>query len=227
VTAHGLPGIESWQDRGFVAEWAAGDTFGDLLALPRAIAAALVAHDRPATRLVVDIGCGPGAFLAAFLDRFPAVVGVAADVSEAMLELARERLASYGDRVSYRLADMNDLTAAALPVDADAVLTSRAAHHLDRPGLAAFYAAAAAHLAPGGWLVNLDHTGPSEVWNERFRAIRPAFAPRPAQEPRHPHTYPLPSIADHLRGLAAAGFEDVEMPWKAFYTCLFVARRDG
>lgn len=225
MTTQGQQAAEVWRDRGFATAWAAGDTFGDLLALPRAIAAALVEHDRPGTRLVLDIGSGPGAFLAAFLDRFPAAAGVWSDASEAMLEVAHERLARFGDRVSYRLGDMTDLAGAGLPAGADVVLTSRAAHHLDAPGLAAFYSEAARLLSPGGWLVNLDHTGPSDVWDARFRAVRPAFAPPRPDEPKHHHNYPLTSIADHLRGLAAAGIEDVEIAWKAFYTCLFTGRR--
>jgi SAM-dependent methyltransferase len=227
MSEQGQRAAEVWRDRDFATAWTASDTFGDLLALPRAIAAALVAHDRPQTRLVVDVASGPGAFLAAFLDRFPAARGVWSDASEAMLEVARERLAPYRDRVSFVVGDMTDLAGAGLPVGADAVLTSRASHHLDAAGVAGFYAEAAGHLAPGGWLVNLDHTGPADEWDRRFRAVRPAFAPRRADEPRHHHTYPLPSIADHLAGLATAGIADVEMPWKAFYTCLFVGRRAG
>jgi SAM-dependent methyltransferase len=225
VTAQGQQSARLWQDPEFATAWTANDTFGDLLALPRAIAAALVGQDRPQTRLVLDIGSGPGAFLAAFLDRFPAAAGVWSDASEAMLEVARERLAPYGDRVSYRLGDMTDLAAAGLPTGADVVLTSRVAHHLDAAGLAAFYTEAAGHLAPGGWLINLDHTGPSDVWDSRFRAIRPAFAPQRPDEPKHHHNYPLTSIADHVRGFTAAGIEDIEISWKAFYTCLFTGRR--
>jgi trans-aconitate methyltransferase len=227
VTTQGQRAAQLWQDREFASAWTASDTFGDLLALPRAIAAALVGQDRPDTRLVVDVASGPGAFLAAFLDRFPAAAGVWSDASEAMLELARERLAPYGSRVSYRLGDMTDLAAAGLPAGADVVLTSRAAHHLDAPGLAAFYTEAAGHLAPGGWLINLDHIGPSDVWDSRFRGIRPAFAPPRSGEPTHHHNYPLASIADHLRGFTAAGIEDLDIAWKAFYTCLFTGRRAG
>jgi SAM-dependent methyltransferase len=224
VTTQGERAAAPWRDEGFAADWTANDTLGDLLALPRSIAAALVEQDRPGARLVIDIGSGPGTFLATFLDRFPDARGVWSDASEAMLRTARDRLARYGDRVTYLLGDMTGLAAIGLPAGADVVLTSRAAHHLDAPALAAFYAQAAGRLAPGGWLFNLDHTGPSDVWDRRFRAIRPEFAPRRADEPRHHHTYPLTSIADHLRGLAAAGIDDLEIAWKAFFTCLFAGR---
>jgi SAM-dependent methyltransferase len=177
--------------------------------------------------VVVDIASGPGAFLAAFLEEFPHRHGVWLDASESMLEQARERLAGYGDRVELRIGDMTDLTAARLPVGVDAIITSRAAHHLNRAELAAFYTEAAAHLAPGGWLVNLDHTGPAEVWDRRMRAVRRRFIGPRNGAGRHHHNYPLTSIQDHLDGFAAAGIDDVEIVWKAFYTCLFMGRKPG
>lgn len=224
-TEQGRRAAAAWQDPAFVAAWSAGDAMGDLLALPRRLAAALVAADRPGLRTVVDIASGPGAFLACFLDEFPAARGVWSDASAPMLARARDALAPYGERVEFRPADMTDLTGAGIPAGADAIVTSRAAHHLDRAGLAAFYGAAADLLAPGGWLINLDHTGPDDAWDKRFRAVRPRFVSPRRAEPKHHHDYPLPSVDDHLNGYAAAGVTDVEIAWKAFYTCLFVGRK--
>jgi SAM-dependent methyltransferase len=227
TTEQGRRAAAVWQDPSFATAWTGGDTFGDLLDFPRRIATALVSLDRPEPRLVVDIGSGPGAFLAAFLDEFPMADGVCSDASEPMLEEARKRLAGYGDRVDFRTVDMTDLAGGGIPVGADVIITSRAAHHLDRAGLAAFYAEAAGHLAPGGWLMNLDHTGPADVWDKRLRAIRPRFtAPRP-QGPKHHHNYPLAGVQDHLDGFEAAGIIDVEIAWKAFFTCLFAGRKAG
>lgn len=227
MTEQGRRVAEVWQDPAFAEAWATGDAMGDLLALPRRLAAAIVAHDRPQPSLVVDIGSGPGAFLAVFLDEFPAARGICTDASEAMLTRARDALAAHGDRVQFRLTDMTDLTSGGIPAGADVIMTSRAAHHLDRAGLTAFYAEAAERLAPGGWLINLDHTGPADVWDGRFRAIRPRFATPRRTEPKHHHTYPLTSIEDHLNGYAQAGITDVEIAWKAFFTCLFVGRKAG
>jgi SAM-dependent methyltransferase len=116
--------------------------------------------------------------------------------------------------------------AADLPSDVDILLTSRALHHLDRASLDAFYREAAKHLRPGGWLVNLDHIAPNEVWDRRLRAARQELVPT-ANEASHHHNLPLPSQQDHLDALAAAGLTDAEVAWRAFYTCLFVARKDG
>jgi hypothetical protein len=34
-------------------------------------------------------------------------------------------------------------------------------------------------------------------------------------------------VEEHLAGLAAAGFDDLATPWRAFYTVLFMARKAG
>lgn len=222
MTVQGERAAERWKDRDFARSWAAGDSMADILDFPRRIAAAVVAHDNPAPRVVADVASGPGDLLAVFLDRFPSARGIWSDASDAMHEIARERLARFGDRVEYVVLDMTDLSA--LPTEVDVLTTSRAAHHLDRATLHEFYAAAAAHLAPGGWLVNLDHIGPNDVWDARLRAVRRDLAAAP-DGPKHHHNYPLASVVDHLEGYRAAGIDDVEIGWRAFYTCLFLGRR--
>ena len=221
------PAATTWRDPAFARTWSESDELGNLLALPWALAAAIVADDNPAPGPVVDVASGPGSFLAAFLDELGDRRGVWLDASEGMLEQARERLARFGDRVQFRLGDMTDLAAAGVPDGVAAITTSRAAHHLDREELASFYAEAAARLAPGGWLVNLDHTGPEPHWDRRFRPVRRRFIGPRGEEGRHHHNYPLTSVQDHLDAFAGAGLDDVEIAWKAFYTCLFMARKPG
>lgn len=214
-----------WTDPALARGWADNDAQRDLLSLPRVIAAEIVAVDHPGPAVVADIGSGPGDFLAVFLDRLPEATGIWSDISEAMETMGRDRLGGYADRVTYRIADMTDFTG--LPSDLDVITTSRAVHHLDRDGLRAFYRDAGAHLAPGGWLVNLDHFGPSDAWNTRLREARTRLVPRTTEQRPHHHNYPLTSVADHLDALAEAGFTDVETPWRGFVTGLFMARRDG
>lgn len=190
------------------------------------MAAAVVALERPAPRTVADLGSGPGTFLGVFLDRFPEAHGVWSDVSEPMREEAAANLARFGDRVTYRLGDLADLEGTGIPAGVDVILTSRALHHLDPAGLAAFYRDAASHLAPGGWLVNLDHVGVSEAWQRRFREVRPLLTGRRRERRTgHRHDGPLPSVSDHLRGYAEAGLDDVEVAWRALHTCLFLGRK--
>jgi hypothetical protein len=235
MTEQGQLAAAAWRDAEFARTWAEHDTVGDLLEFPRRLAAVVVAGDNPEPACIVDVGAGPGAVLSMFLEQFLSARGIWTDASEAMLGLARQRLAPFGGRVEYRIADMTDLEGAGLPAAVDVITTSRAAHHLDRAGLAAFYAAAAARLVPGGWLVNLDHIGSAsqggppgtagfdEVWDRRLRAARKTVGAAP-DGPKHHHNYPLTSVSDHLSAFAAAGITDVEIPWRAFFTCLFMGR---
>jgi SAM-dependent methyltransferase len=229
MTRQGERAAADWKVADFARSWAEGDSMRNMLDFPRRIAAAIVAGDVPADKAepgcVADVASGPGDMLAAFLSEFPSARGIWTDASEAMLDLARERLAPFGDRVEYHIADMTDITADIVPAGVDVITTSRAAHHLDRAGLAAFYRQAASLLGPGGWLVNLDHIGPEDVWDRRLRAARRRLGASP-DGPAHHHNYPLTSVRDHLDGYAAAGITDVDVAWRAFYTCLFMGRRE-
>jgi SAM-dependent methyltransferase len=227
MTAPGAHPATAWQDPSFAMKWASNDAIADLLAPPRSIAAAVIADDRPEVTTVVDVGSGPGDFLAALLSEFPSARGLWTDVSEAMRELAEANLGGFRGRVDFTIADMTAL-GAAVPFGVDVIITSRAAHHLDRNELFAFYAETAAHLAPGGWLANLDHVGSaSDVWDARLRRVRKRFHRAGRESPKHHHHYPLTGLQDHLDALHGAGFDDVEVVWRAFYTCLFMARAPG
>lgn len=225
MTEQGQMAAEAWRQPDYANEWVERDDRIDLLQLPRAIAAAIVRHDRPESRVIVDIASGPDTFLAVLLDEFPEASGVWQDASDSMQAHAVERLARFGDRVTFKPGDMTDLAGCGIPSEVDVVVTSRAAHHLDRKALHAFYEEAASLLVPGGWLVNLDHVGPVDVWDKRLRAVRPRFAANAGTEKPHHHNYPLTSVEDHLEGYRAAGITDVEITWRAFYSCLFMGRK--
>ena len=214
-----------WMDEKLAVRWTAADSLKELLVLPRRISATVIAADRPGTALVVDVGSGPGDYLSTMLDTFPAARGVWTDVSPAMADIARPALAAYRDRVEFRLVDLEDLSP--LPEQADVITTSRASHHFDADTLARFYASAAGHLAPGGWLVNLDHVLSAKAWDRRLRDARAAMIPPKQDGTGHSHDKPLPMVEEHLAALAAAGFDDVAMPWRSFYTVLFMARKAG
>src|SRR5919107_5370053 len=104
--------MTSWEgmDSRLAARCTAADSLKEMLVLPRRISATVVAADRPGTALVVDVGSGPGDYLATMLDTFPAARGLWTDVSPAMEDIARPALAAYGDRVEFRLVDIEDLS---------------------------------------------------------------------------------------------------------------------
>jgi trans-aconitate methyltransferase len=210
-----------WQDPAYAASWVQHDALSQFLDTPRQIALAVIAEAGTDLALAADIGSGPGDFLAAFLSRFPAARGIWWDVSAAMRDIAQGRLAEFGDRVNYRLGDLTDLDA---PADRlDVIITSRALHHLAVPELRDFYGRAAACLAPGGWIANIDHVRLAEPWEQRARAARTRLlGPSRAT---HPHVHPLPSLTDHLEAMDAAGFGDAGVLWQAFATHLVMGQK--
>lgn len=215
-----------WLATGYAATWASNDGLTGLLQLPWRMTAALIGLQRP-PRLVLDVASGPGTFLGELLAQYPEARGIWLDASSEMMQTAKTRLAAYGDRVSYIQGDMNELASVQVPDDVDVITNSRVAHHFQLPELQAFYQAGYEMLAPGGWMVTLDHIRPSEFWDISLRTVLPLFAGPSAGKPTHPHYFPYPTPEEHVTSLRAAGYSNVEMPWRAFYTCLFMGQKPG
>ncbi len=98
---------------------------------------------------VLDAGCGSGRVTELLAERLPQGSVVALDGSAAMVERARVRLARFGKRVEYVVADLGQPIPRAEPVDA---ILSTATFHwiLDHDAL---FRNLAAILRPGGPLV--------------------------------------------------------------------------
>jgi SAM-dependent methyltransferase len=221
--ALGASGSLGWRDDALAREWADGDRLGPLLALPRRITAAVFARADPPVRVIIDVGSGPGAFLAAVLDSLPDATGIWTDVSAAMQELAQERMGRFTSRIEFRLADATDLAAAAQEGAADAVLTSRFTHHLEPAELRAFYADAGQIVGAGGWIANLDHVSLAEPWAARLARARAEMVP--PNPSGHRHDRPHCTLGDHLGALSATGWDEVTVAWQAFATVLILGRR--
>jgi SAM-dependent methyltransferase len=217
------PGLgAAWAEDSVALDWAAGDGLRDFLDLPRHMAVAIAAADLSEINRVVDVGSGPGDFLAVALEGCPAASGVWIDLSPAMEALARARLSPCAGRVQFALSDLDHLNRVVPAGSADLIVSSRITHHLGADGLTAFYAATAIALRPGGWVANLDHILIHEPWAARLRqARRELVAP---DQPSHAHDRPLPTVDQHLAALTAAGFTDFDVPWRAFYTVLILAK---
>ena len=98
---------------------------------------------------VLDAGCGTGRVTESLVERLPSGHVVALDGSPSMITGARERLARFGQRVTYVVADLGQ----PLPIDGpvDAILSTATFHWV--PDHDALFANLAAVLRPGGWLV--------------------------------------------------------------------------
>jgi trans-aconitate 2-methyltransferase len=98
---------------------------------------------------VLDAGCGSGRVTERLAERLPRGRVFALDGSPSMIEAARARLARFGDRVEFVVADLGR----PLPIDGrvDAVLSTATFHWI--PDHDALFANLAAITRPGGWLV--------------------------------------------------------------------------
>jgi trans-aconitate 2-methyltransferase len=98
---------------------------------------------------VLDAGCGTGRVTELLLARLPRGRVVALDFSAGMLGQARERLAPFGDRVTYVEADLG--RPLPIPARVDAVLSTATFHWV--PDHDALFENIAAVMKPGGRLV--------------------------------------------------------------------------
>ena len=98
---------------------------------------------------VVDAGCGTGRVTEQLAERLPNGRVIARAGSRAMVDQARDRLARFGDRIEYVVADLGE----PLPLDGQvaAVLSTATFHWV--PDHDALFRNLAAVTRPGGWLV--------------------------------------------------------------------------
>ena len=97
---------------------------------------------------VLDAGCGSGRVTERLAERLPDGRIVALDGSPSMIETARARLARFGDRVEYVVADLGR----PLPIDpVDAILSTATFHWV--PDHGALFRNLGAVLRPAGRLV--------------------------------------------------------------------------
>jgi trans-aconitate 2-methyltransferase len=99
---------------------------------------------------VLDAGCGSGRVTEQLAERLPRGRVIALDASPSMVDAARVRLARFGDRIDYAVADLGQ----PLPIDAgalDAVISTATFHWV--PDHDALFRNLAAVMRPGARLV--------------------------------------------------------------------------
>jgi trans-aconitate 2-methyltransferase len=146
---------------------------------------------------VLDAGCGTGRVTELLAARVPHGRVIALDASVAMIEAARGRLAPFGDRIEYVVADLGQALPLTEPIDA--VLSTATFHWV--PDHDALFRNLAAVIRPGGRLV-AQCGGVGNI-----ASIRAVLATIGDGWPGAAH-YETPMAT--VRRLDAAGFVDVE-----------------
>jgi len=173
----------------------------------------LLDHVPLEARRILDLGTGDGRLLALLRADRPDSAGVAVDVSEPMLERARQRFA--GARVELIRRDL----AEPLPdLDRfDAVVSSFAIHHLADERKRSIYAEVFELLEHGGVFANLEHVAsPTPRLHRRF--YEALGYPSDWEDPSNR----LADVETQLRWLRDIGFEDVDCYWKWLEMALLI-----
>lgn len=165
----------------------------------------------------LSLGCGTGPLERDLLRRDLCRSMLAIDLSPDLIELARQQAESegLGDRVRYRVADLDRLTVADLADSPgstspqfDAVFFHQSLHHV--AALESCLDVVATVLAPGGVLYLDEYVGPSRnEWDdEAMRAMREVYAELPetvrrAKQIRPPVDWRDPSEAVRSSAIAS------------------------
>lgn len=145
-------------------------------------------------RTLLDVGCGTGAFEQMLAEDYPGLEMVGVDISENMLTIAREKLASHPN-VSFMQA-----TASTLPFDDsrfDRVVSASALHYFEDPSAA--LAEMRRVLTPDGRLIIVD-------WCRDYLACQIYDRVLSRFDPAYQKCYTQRELHDLLTG---AGFKPV------------------
>jgi SAM-dependent methyltransferase len=190
---------------------------GDRRAEGLALLTPLVRREADEPLRVLDVGTGQGLLASLFLDAFPNAVAVGLDGSEPMREIAAERMAGYGERFRFVLGDfVEGELPPAVRGPFDAVVSSRAIHHVSSRAKQRLYRAIFQSLEDGGAFLNLDGARPAEAeLGELYRAAggRPARS-QPEEERSRLSGHYFETLDEQLEYLRAAGFRLVDCFWK-------------
>jgi tRNA (cmo5U34)-methyltransferase len=118
---------------------------------------ALLSASRIGDGVVLDLGIGSGLVAEVVLEALPDAELVGVDFSSSMLDLARERLSPFGERVLLHKGDLAEPNAIELPTRPyKAAFSIQTIHHLSDEEKAAAFEWAAGLVEPGGLVVVVD-----------------------------------------------------------------------
>src|SRR5712692_5672986 len=157
---HGNRPHHDWQSATYVQEWIDGDVTKDSERVPilqRMLELPGLPPD--AAIQVLDLGGGYGIVSRLVLQAFPKARVTLQDFSQPMLDQSRQRLAEFGDRLSFALADWTDAAwTDKVGGPYDLAVSAIAIHNLGTPErIAPVYQGVFKLLKPGGAFLDSDY----------------------------------------------------------------------
>jgi trans-aconitate methyltransferase len=162
----------NWQDPAFAEAWDARHLTGNP-ARAEHLALLLAILDDVESGWILDLGTGSGLVAQMVLDQKPGARIFGLDSSAAMLSIARDRLARYGERIRLAEADLTSLDRVDAPMECSAAIAVQSLHHLEETQYRAAVRWTFDHLAPGGWFFIIDRLAiPEPTLYSAFHALR-------------------------------------------------------
>jgi tRNA (cmo5U34)-methyltransferase len=210
---------DDWLNPDFARNWDAGAEVGNpARSLQLDLVTSLVAAEYRPGSTILDLGAGSGQMEARLLAARPDARIVAVDSSPAMLKIAKERLAKFGDGVTLAEGDFAEPERIVLPPrDYGIALLIQTLHHVPHDRKRRVLAILARSLSPGGLLILVDRLTLAEgalrsvhgnMWNwlERRSSVKSGWSAddlfrRLASKADH-----TASLEEHLAMLREAGF---------------------
>jgi tRNA (cmo5U34)-methyltransferase len=163
---------------------------------------------------VLDLGTGDGRLLALLARERPHLRGVGLDVSDVMLDAARER---FEGEEHIELAKHDMVNPLPQLGRFDAVVSSMAIHHLEHDRKRELYGEVFELLEPGGVFLNFEHVAsPTQRLHVAFFAA--IGEPLEHEDPSDR----LLDVETQLGYLRDAGFTDVDCYWKWLEMALLI-----
>ncbi|MBI4904627.1 MAG: class I SAM-dependent methyltransferase [Acidobacteria bacterium] len=196
----------------------------------------LLRAGRPVERFL-DLGCGDGVLAAAVLSQYPQAQAVCLDFSPEMVAAARRRLPQAEvQSVDYGPTSWTQAVAPHAPFDA--IVSGFSIHHQPDERKRSLYGELLELLAPGGWLLNLEHVSSAsahvealhdELFIDCLHAARPSEARDAIATAYHNRADKaaniLAPLETQLAWLRELGFADVDCYFKIFELALFGGRK--
>ena len=195
---------------------------------------------------VVELGCGEGLLSEKILKQFPEVKVTGMDLSPFMLEKTKLRLNSFGNRFTTRAFDLAADEWRSQLGKVGAFVSSLVIHHLDEDQKRSLYQDLFNQLSIDGMIIIADIVRPSsaigyqiagDVWDKDVQYRAKSSDQHKAYQIfkedgwnyfQNPDSDPIdkPStLADQLRWLNKAGFEEADVYWMYAGHALFAGRK--
>jgi ubiquinone/menaquinone biosynthesis C-methylase UbiE len=178
---------------------------------------------------VLDLGAGTGLFGAMVAKAFPAARLHLTDISEAMLAQARQRFEG-NPHVTYSLQEHSNLSATS---EYDLVISALSIHHLEDSDKRTLFRKIYEALHPSGMFINVDQAlAPTPSGEERYERkwledvkANGASELTVTQARERMREDKSALLADQLKWLDEAGFEDIDCWYKRFRFVVYGARK--